>query len=128
MTNPYSPGPQQPYDAQQPYGAQQSYGAPPAYALPVSGYGRTTNALAVISMISSIVGLFSFAILCIAGVIMGHIALGQIKRRDEAGRGMAIAALIVGYAGIAFWILLVVAWVAFLGIFVTAAGASGALS
>lgn len=155
MTNPASPeqpqqpyGEPQPYDgppsyqAPQPYGTQlygtQQYGAQPygtqqygtqqAYALPASGYGRTTNVLAIISMTASIIGLVSFAILSIAGVIMGHIALSQIKRRGEAGRGMAIAGLIVGYAGIAFWILMVVLWIAFLGIFVTAAGASSTLS
>ncbi|MBL3687398.1 DUF4190 domain-containing protein [Leucobacter zeae] len=133
---PYAPYPaqqqhgvQQYGAAQQQYGApQQPYGAQQTYALPASGYGRTTNVLAVISMISSIVGLLSFAILSVAGVVMGHIALSQIKRKGEQGRGMALAGVIVGYAGIALWVLIAIAWFAFIGFFITAAGASGTLS
>ncbi|WP_307073343.1 DUF4190 domain-containing protein [Arthrobacter pascens] len=33
-----------------------------------------------------------------AGVILGHIALHQIKTTRQGGRGLAIAALVVGYA------------------------------
>jgi peptidyl-prolyl cis-trans isomerase B (cyclophilin B) len=31
------------------------------------------------------------------GIVMGHIALSQIRRTGESGRGIAIAALVVGY-------------------------------
>lgn len=86
-----------------------------------------TNTLAIISMIAAIVGLFTFAILSLAGVIMGHIALNQIKKRAEGGRGMAITGLILGYVGIAFWILFLIIAVAALGLLGTA-GAAGAFS
>lgn len=36
----------------------------------------------------------------IAAVILGHIALSQIKRTGQAGRGIAIAGLVLGYLGV----------------------------
>jgi hypothetical protein len=46
-------------------------------------------------------------------VIFGHIAIGQIKKTGEGGRGLAIAGLIIGYIGIVggllFWIIAVAA-------------------
>jgi uncharacterized Tic20 family protein len=50
------------------------------------------NVLAVIALIASCLGF------TIPGVVMGHIALWQIKKSGESGRGLAVAALIVGYA------------------------------
>lgn len=41
-------------------------------------------------------------------MICGHIALSQIKRSGESGRGLAIAGLIIGYVYIAFIVLFVI--------------------
>ena len=60
------------------------------------------NAFAVVSLV---MGLFGIAIL---GAVFGHIALSQIKRRGERGRGIALAGTILGW----FWIILVVFLVA----------------
>lgn len=60
-----------------------------------------TNVLAIISLVS---GFF----VSLAAVITGHIALSQIKRTGEAGRGLAIAGLALGYAGILFTAIAVV--------------------
>ena len=52
------------------------------------------------------------------GVIFGHVALNQINRTGEGGRGLALAGLIIGYVSLAIgaiWLLVVVA----------AAGSSG---
>lgn len=38
---------------------------------------------------------------CLIVVILGHIALTQIKTTGEGGRGLAIAALVIGYASMA---------------------------
>jgi peptidyl-prolyl cis-trans isomerase B (cyclophilin B) len=35
------------------------------------------------------------------GIIFGHVARGQIKRTREGGRGLATAALIIGYLQVA---------------------------
>ena len=47
----------------------------------------------------------------IPGVICGHIAINQIKKTGENGRGLAIAGLVVGYLGIVGGILLAVLWI-----------------
>ena len=52
-----------------------------------------TNPLAIVSLISAFV-------LSLVAVITGHIALHQIKRTGEGGRGLAIAGVTIGYAGL----------------------------
>ena len=37
------------------------------------------------------------------GIVFGHIALAQLRRTDEAGKGLAIAGLVIGYV----WTVLV---------------------
>ena len=59
-----------------------------------------------------------------AGIVCGHIALSQIKRTGEGGRGLAIAALIIGYAFTAFWIIYFVVII----VIIVAAAASGSSS
>ena len=58
------------------------------------------NTLAVVSLASAVTG-FGAA----AAVITGHISLAQIKRSNEAGRGLAIAGVAAGYTVIGLWIL-----------------------
>ena len=41
-------------------------------------------------------------------VIFGHIALEQVRAGSRSGRGMAIAGLVLGYAGMALLALFVV--------------------
>lgn len=66
---------------------------------------QKTNVLAIIALILGIV-------IPIGGIICGPIALGQIKRTGENGRGLALAGLIIGIVftliGI-IWIVVVVA-------------------
>ena len=42
-------------------------------------------------------------------VVFGHIALNQINRTGEGGRGLAIAALVIGYVQMAIWGLIFIA-------------------
>ncbi|MFS0714642.1 DUF4190 domain-containing protein [Microbacterium sp. 2P01SA-2] len=99
---------------------QQAY-QPAGYPPPAYGYAgyqpQKTNALAIVSMIASIVGFIWLLpiIGSIAGVIMGHISLAQIKRTNENGRGMALAGLIVGYAGLALTIVGIIVFASFIG-------------
>jgi len=67
-------------------------------------YAPRTNPLAIVSLVLSLVGLLTW-ITAIGGVITGHIALSQIKRTGEGGRGMAIAGVIVGYVMVGFMVL-----------------------
>ncbi|MBT2512962.1 DUF4190 domain-containing protein [Arthrobacter sp. ISL-30] len=78
------------------YQPQQYQGYAPAPA--------KTNTLAIVALISS----FFVSLL---GVILGHIALNQIKTTGEGGRGLAIAALVIGYVSMAFAIMLIIVMV-----------------
>lgn len=58
-----------------------------------TGAGRPTNVLAIIALIAA----FVFPL---AGIIVGHIALSQIKKTGEQGKVFAIIGLVLGYLGI----------------------------
>lgn len=75
-----------------PYGGAQYNPYPPA---------RPTNVLAIVALVSSF-------FIPPAGIVCGHIALNQIKRTGENGRGLAIAGLIIGYVYTALIVLLLV--------------------
>jgi hypothetical protein len=86
--------------------------APAAYS--AEGYGVPSagekyNVLAIISLVSAF-------FVSLAAVICGHIALSQIKKTGEKGRGLAIAGLVLGYLGLIsgaiIIALLIVAWIA----------------
>jgi hypothetical protein len=106
---PYGQPPyQQPY-GQQPY-SQQAGGQPPyqqPYGQPYPGYGYPqptggTNGLAIASLV--------LAFLCsLAGLICGIIALNQIRERQQSGRGLAIAAIVISSLSIVAAIAIVAA-------------------
>ena len=60
-----------------------------------------TNVLAVLALVFGIV-------LGLVAIPLGHVALSQIRRTGESGRGMAIAGLILGYLALAVVIAYVV--------------------
>jgi hypothetical protein len=118
--NPYgqqppSGGYQQPgYGQQYPSGGYQQPGYPqqPGYQQ-YPGYGGGFQppagpGLAVGALVCSIVGIVLCLVVGIAGIIMGHIAYNKAKRGEAEGQGMALAAIIVGYAGIGLNILLLI--------------------
>jgi hypothetical protein len=105
--SPYSDGRHQ--DAQNP---QTSYSDPqyqqaPYSQAPYDGqqypYAQTapTNVLAIVALVSAF-------FIPVAGIVCGHLALGQIKRTGENGRGLALAGLIIGYVLTALIVLMIV--------------------
>lgn len=44
----------------------------------------------------------------IVGIILGFIALSQIKRTGEKGHGLALAAIIIGFASIVLGIIITI--------------------
>ena len=69
--------------------------------------------MAIAALVSSLAGvLVSCGVLSPLGIIFGHIALSQIKRTNEQGRGMAIAGLVIGYLSLAGIIVFVIVLVA----------------
>lgn len=58
----------------------------------------------------SIVALIAGFMVPIAGIILGHVSLSQIKRTQESGRGLALTGLIVGYVMSAFFVVFFIVW------------------
>jgi hypothetical protein len=121
---PYGPPPGFGAPPPQPYGAP-GYGPPPPYP-PQPGYGppagppaypggygpygppkQHTNGLAIGSLAASGLGLFLSIVLfifgglagsipAVIGIVLGIVALSQIKSRGESGRNLAIAGIALG--------------------------------
>ncbi|MDQ0823222.1 hypothetical protein QFZ79_000964 [Arthrobacter sp. V4I6] len=132
---PYGAAPQQPF-GQQSYGQQpfdpptygQQYAAPGQPGASYNAYGqpgyygvpaepKTLSIASLCCGIAALVGFGFFLLPQIAAVILGHMAL----TREPAGRGMAIAGLVLGYVGIAITILVIVIF----GIVISSARYSG---
>src|ERR1700756_612072 len=78
--------------------------SPPGFYPPIYPQPRRTNAMAIAALVSAFV-------VAPLGIVFGHIALSQIRRSDEDGRGLAIAGLVLGYVFTALYLLLIVIWV-----------------
>ncbi|MCR4306774.1 MAG: DUF4190 domain-containing protein [Candidatus Yonathbacteria bacterium] len=55
------------------------------------------NKSAIIGLVLSIIAVFGVGLAGIAGFILGIVGLVQIKHTHEKGKGLAIAAIIVGF-------------------------------
>jgi hypothetical protein len=76
-----------------------------AALLPVPAGPPKTNSRAVASMICGVAEFFTFGLTSIPAVILGHIARGEIRRTGEAGDGLAVTGLILGWLAISLWLL-----------------------
>jgi peptidyl-prolyl cis-trans isomerase B (cyclophilin B) len=93
MTGPPPYAENQPYENRPyPTGYEAYPGYPPK---------QPTNSLAVVSLVCA----FVFAPL---GIVFGHMSLSQIKKSREAGRGLAIAGLVISYLAVGATIVIVV--------------------
>ncbi|MEV6040134.1 DUF4190 domain-containing protein [Nonomuraea sp. NPDC052116] len=115
-------GQQPPSYGQQAYGQQgygqqgYGYGAPPQQP-------RSTNGMAVASLVLGIIGLIFCGVTSIPGVILGHIALNRIKKTGEEGSGMAVGGLVTSYITVVIWVL---CWLIFGGFILSMIGLSAA--
>ncbi|MFR9754038.1 DUF4190 domain-containing protein [Nocardia sp. 004] len=87
-----SPYPQPNYGYQSPY---QPYGAP----------ARGTNGMSIAALVVSLSGFVTCGIGSIIGIILGVVALNQVKQSGEEGRGMALAGIWIGVGVIVLGIL-----------------------
>ncbi|MFJ9901426.1 DUF4190 domain-containing protein [Streptomyces sp. NPDC101152] len=101
---PRGPLPQGPFP-QGPYGAPGPYPPPYGYQPWGQGYGpyhrpAPVNGPAVASLVLGI-------LCCVpaAGLLLGLIALRQIRRKGERGKGMAVAGAVLSSLGLALWTL-----------------------
>ena len=70
---------------------------------------QPTSGLAIGAMICGIAEIFTLGFAAIPAVILGHLARAQIRQTGERGDGRAIAGLVLGYLGIAGWLLVILA-------------------
>lgn len=97
-------GPPPPPPAQQhAWGEAQQPGPPGGYGPPRP---TGTNALAIVSLVTGIIWIFGIG--SAIAVITGIIALSQIRQRDQGGKGLAIAGIALGAAGVVGTLLLVI--------------------
>jgi peptidyl-prolyl cis-trans isomerase B (cyclophilin B) len=82
---------------------------------------QRTNVLAIIALILGIV-------VPPGGIICGHIALSQIKKTRENGRGLALAGTIIGYVLTILYILFIVGIFVFYAIVIGSVASSGGFS
>jgi Domain of unknown function (DUF4190) len=113
------PTPNQPY-SDPGYGAQPGYGPSATPQSPGYGYGyappmavQQTNGLAIASMVVSLASIVVCGLPAIIGAIMGHVARRQIRERNEAGDGMALTGIIVGWIVFVLSVLGILAYVVF---------------
>ena len=99
-------------DGDRPPGASEAspagHAPPPEFGAPyLGGYGYParkagTNPLAIFALVSSVLGVVSVGLVggvgSILGIVLGAVALTQIKRSPQGGRGPALAAIVVGLA------------------------------
>ena len=102
----YGAAPGSGYPQPSPYGSAPGY---PGYA---GGYRQQseTNQLATASLVTSGLGIpLSFCYIgvlgSIAGIVLGFVALNQIKQTNQQGRGLAIAGIAVGGGWLALCII-----------------------
>lgn len=81
--------------------AAPGYGAPGYPVMPVA----RTNTMAILALVFGIGGGW-------LGILFGHMALSQIRRTGEQGRGLALAGLICGYVGAGFWLIVIIVSIA----------------
>ncbi len=66
---------------------------------------RQTNSMAVAALVCAF-------ILPPLAIVLGHVALSQIRRTNEEGRSLAIAGLVIGYVATGLFLLGIIVWVA----------------
>ena len=91
---------------------------PPAPPAPTYVQGRTTNALALVSLISGILGWTVVPWLgSVVAVITGHMARAELRRNPETqeGDGFAIGGLVLGWSMLGLSILGILVVILFFG-------------
>ncbi len=87
----------------------------PGFPDPYDPYRVTTapnNNLAIGSLVASVLGFpllaacYSGVAAWVIGIVLGIVALNQIKRTNQSGRGMAIAGIAVGASGLAISVII----------------------
>jgi uncharacterized membrane protein len=68
---------------------------------------RRTNSLAITSLACGVGQLIGGPLGTIPAIVLGHVARSQIRRTGEDGAGLALAGLLLGWAGVALMVIVV---------------------
>jgi len=77
---------------------------------PLPGYGgrevqqSETNTMAIGAMIASVVGLL-VPFSSIVGIVLGSVAINQIKKTRQSGYGLAVAGIVIGIATLVTYVV-----------------------
>jgi len=79
-------------------------GETPQVSAPVA---QTTSGYAIASFVLGLAGCGCAFVGSLVAIVLGHVALAEIKKSEGrlGGRGLAIAGLVLGYVGLAAWIV-----------------------
>lgn len=66
-----------------------------------------TNGFAIASLVLGIFIIF-WGIPSVLALVFGYIARKQIRERNEGGSGLAIAGIVLGWVGVAIWMIVLV--------------------
>ena len=98
-------------------GSSSASGAAAGARVPVQNLGPpairlcSNQSMAIAALVSSLV-------LAPLGIVFGHLALSQIKSSGDDGRGLAIAGLVIGYAGTVLLVLFVILVVVYFAVMI----------
>lgn len=103
--------------------AEPDYAAPsyqpyPTALAPAQTRVSDTNTYALVSVILAFM-------VPIAGIIFGHMGLSQIKRTGDAGRGLALTAVIYGYTVTVLGFVFIVSYIGFIAMMIGAVASQG---
>ncbi|WP_459548843.1 DUF4190 domain-containing protein [Nocardia sp. X0981] len=88
------------------------YGSTPGYPAGYQPYGypanRGTNGLAIASLVTSLAGFATCGFTSIVGIILGVVALNQIRSTGQEGRGLALGGIWVGVGLVVLLVLYLV--------------------
>ncbi|GAA0998202.1 DUF4190 domain-containing protein [Subtercola frigoramans] len=79
---------------------------PAPYTAGPSPVAAKTNVISIVALVLSIIGF------TVVGIILGFVGLNQVKKTGEAGRGLAIAAIVIGFIELVLGIILIIVYVA----------------
>ncbi|MGP4013764.1 DUF4190 domain-containing protein [Streptomyces sp. 4N124] len=109
MSIPPPPGPHQPQEPYGPYSQAPQYQQGPYYGTPYQPWGQGYQPFNRPAPVNGVaIGSLVTGLLCFmpgVGLVLGLIALSQIKRRGERGKGMAVAGSVLSSVGLALWAL-----------------------
>lgn len=106
------PPPPPSYGATPPPPPPPAYGQPPAYGGAPMAYAAPQNGQGTTALVTGILGLLCCGILSIVAIITGRKGMQLADAGQANNRGMAQAGMILGWVGVALWVVGIIVAVA----------------